>query len=985
MTILFRLFSLCACSLFCAFSLPSSALAQPPAAGSISGRVFNPVTREFVRNAEVRIEGSDRVAYTEDGGYYRFDSLPAGEIALVTRYAGYAPAIARVTVVAGRAIQRDFDLTPQERALALEALVVAADREGNAKAVMDQRASINARNVIASDNFGDITLGTMGEFVKYVPGIVLDYSETDARGARIGGLDPKYTAVTMDGNRMASSQGANFNADSRGVDLEQVTIHNIAAIEVSKTLTPSMDADAAAGSINLRTKNALERKGRLLSFQLNAVANSYALTLGKTPGPDDALRRKIFPGGQLEYSDIFFNGRLGVHFTAGSSTIYTEQLRQNTTYDYSNAARGPVITVIAFRPGPKLTGRSNGSLNLDYKLAPNLILSLRSTRGRGEDEFVNRNFRVRANVGDINTASTLTRVVANPTANANTRLETDYSRREKLTDSISFAPKFEYRGAGFTLNGGGSYSRSRARFVDARNGNWSQVNMRLTRMSWMAERDSESSPAWRLTQLTGASWSDIDNFNRSDTYNNNVVSREFGGQNQQFLWNLDAKKTFRLGLPVELKTGVKSRLTTFDISQGNQNYTYIGPTGNQLHPTSAILPETVYSFDPRKGDNVGSLRWPYPNLNAMYALFLEHPEYFRADTVANFSARFIGPRGIKEQIDATYLEAGTRWKNLRLIGGLRYEATRTAAKIWDPLPDRTVTAAGYTSGTIPFVVYKYRNGQRSLRHGDYDNVFASGAAKYNLTPNLTAQLAFSDSIQRPNYPNLAGATTIDENNRIVSVPNPELRPELSTKYFIGLQYQLEPAGTLAVSYYLLDLENAFDGRRVVSQAEAGFAGDDTYDGYTFSTFTNSPVRRRNRGLDFEYSQQLVFLPGALRGLSVFGSLTRVFADQRDVGLVPKAANGGVRFRASRFNLQLRSTWTAAKINSFNANNEVIWTKERLMFDLSGGVRLSTRFELTLSGRNILNAPLVFFSNVPGRVSDHYSFGSVWTLGIKGTF
>ena len=29
-----------------------------------------------------------------------------------------------------------------------------------------------------------------------------------------------------------------------------------------------------------------------------------------------------------------------------------------------------------------------------------------------------------------------------------------------------------------------------------------------------------------------------------------------------------------------------------------------------------------------------------------------------------------------------------------------------------------------------------------------------------------------------------------------------------------------------------------------------------------------------KGVDFEYSQQLVFLPGVWRGLSVFGSISR---------------------------------------------------------------------------------------------------------------
>ena len=43
-------------------------MAQSAATGTLSGRVFNPATGEFVRNAEVRVAGTDRLAYTGEGG-----------------------------------------------------------------------------------------------------------------------------------------------------------------------------------------------------------------------------------------------------------------------------------------------------------------------------------------------------------------------------------------------------------------------------------------------------------------------------------------------------------------------------------------------------------------------------------------------------------------------------------------------------------------------------------------------------------------------------------------------------------------------------------------------------------------------------------------------------------------------------------------------------------------------------------------------------
>ena len=131
-------------------------------------------------------------------------------------------------------------------------------------------------------------------------------------------------------------------------------------------------------------------------------------------------------------------------------------------------------------------------------------------------------------------------------------------------------------------------------------------------------------------------------------------------------------------------------------------------------------------------------------------------------------------------------------------------------------------------------------------------------------------------------------------------------------------------------------------------------------------------------------RQLVFLPGFLRGFSVFGSVSRTIPDLQIVDLVSKSANGGLRFSNHRFNSQLRFTWTAARATSITASRSQ-WERERLMFDFSGGWRLNRTYELTLSGRNILNQPLEAYADVPGTIVYRNNFGAVWTIGVRGRF
>lgn len=974
--------------------------AQSATLGTIRGRVSNAATNEYIRNAEVRLEETGQVTYTGEGGFYQLNHVPVGRVTISVGYTGTRGASAPVEVVPGGAVARDFELesvvygsTAQtdSKVFALDAVVISAEREGQAKAIMEQRAALNAKNVVASDNYGDLTMGDVGEFLKYMPGISLDYLEVDTSAVRIGGLDPKYSSFTQDGTRMASSDPG-FGGDSRRNTFEQMSITGIESVEFNNTLTASMDADSPGGTINLRSKNAFDRKGRRIIYQAYLMGTSDAITLRQSYLPDDKKHHKVYPAGQFGYADVYLGGRLGVEFNTSYNASFVQQDRNQVEYNYTDPTR-PVITGIMWRPGPKITSRFAGNLSVDYKISPDLVFSWRSSYSRYDVEFFNQYTWLRANRAQITPDSTLTHVVANATNNANTRLGTEYSHRYNVQPNYVLSPKLEYKKDTLTLTLRGGYSNSRTSNRDMAEGFFRNTNNRLTRLSWMAERPSADSPTWTVTQLSGPDWSVPENWGSRDTHANNIVSNADETEADMVTAYFDVKKLFDIAeVPVEVKAGLGSRINNYDYVSGNQQWTYVGPTGVQ---TNAAVPWTEnYAFDfdlDGKGGNINSLRWRADDTYAMYQVYQEHPDWFVPDTVGNFSRRLTGLRSIEEQVDAAYFEGTARWRKLRMNGGLRYERTRTVGQVYDPRSRAEIVAAGYpvnNSGaptTIEGVLYQYRNGERSTRHGDYDNLFLSGGAKYLITPNLHAQLAMSESILRPDYNNLAGITTISESAMTVTVPNPNLKPETSTKYFAGLQYYIEPAGVVGLSYYRLDVKNQLSNRIQLTPEQAGFGPDD-YPGYTYLGYLNGEGTRQTDGITLDYNQQLTFLPGALKGLSVFGSVTRVIADQQEFKLPNKSANGGIRFRYGRFNTQLRATWQASSLQSYTMPlNGYVWQRERTLVDLSAGYQLTRNLELMLSVRNLFNAPSIQYSNEPGQVRLYDVYGSLWNFGIKGTF
>lgn len=970
-------------STFLAQLLPAHA--QSNGVGTITGHVFNPGTGEYVRNAEVRVQGTERIAYTEDGGAYRLEGIPAGTVTLQVKYTGYQTENAQLSVTAGATATRDFEIVPSgasKDTVVLSAFVVSSEREGNSKAIMDQRAAVNAKTVLASDSFGHVTEGNVGEFIKYLPGVVIDNNEADARTPRLGGLDPKYAAVTLDGQSLASAQSATFGGDTRGFEMENFSIHSIETVEVIKTNTSDMDASAPAGTINLRSKNAFELKGRRINYEVNGVANSYDLTLRKTPGPDDYNHLKIRPGFIFSAANSFLDNRFGVQVTLNQANVFTEQNREQVTYDFGDPTRGPVVTSITWRAGPKVTQRSGAGLNLDGRLTPNLTVSFRSAYSFLNDEFVNRLFSLNANRADVDLTSTVTNVIAKPTANANTRLDTGEVQRHKLSETVSASPRFEYKLDSLTLSGAVAYSRAFTHYEDIADGFFSQTPYRLTRIGWKATRSSGSSAAWDVAQTSGLPWNDPLSFNRADPATNTVRSTAKDGVNEKYAANLDLKKAFATRLPLVVKMGAKYQVDAHALKDpGNQQYTYVGPTGVSTAPEAVYPVDRNYVWDPHKGGNVAEQGWKYPSRAGLYSIFAAHPEYFTADTIGNFTRFLQRARDVEEKIAAGYVNANTSWRRLRVDAGVRYEGTETAARTLDTIPDAVIKRdrPDLVANTIPYILYKYHNGERFTRNGKYENVFASGSAKYRVSPNFDTQVAFSQTIERPNLDNLAGINSINETTLVVTVPNAALKPERSNKYYTGVQYYIEPGGVLSIGGYILDVTDQLEGRETVTREEAGFGDDPAYIGYTFQQFRNASDSHRWKGLEIEYKQDFRFLPKPFNGLSAFVTYTRVHADEVVLRHVPIAATAGLGYSAKKFSVRLNGTWQSAR--QFDSTTR--FQKDRMQLDASVDYRISERFNLYLAGRNILNEPFIYYEREPGLLRQHDQYGMQWTFGVKG--
>jgi iron complex outermembrane receptor protein len=968
------------------------------ARGIIEGRVLNTVTGEYVRNADVRLEGTALVARSDDDGRFRITGVPVGDVTVVITYTGLQEARATVHVGADEATTQEFELSAPSfigsDADNTQAIVVAGRRGGQAAAIMDRRAAINAKTVVSADNYGFQTMGDVGEFLKSMPGVSLDYTEVDATAVRIGGLDPKYSTFTIDGSRLATA--TSNNNSGRQNSFEQMSITGIDSIELNNTLTAGMDADSPGGNINLRSKYAFERKGRRLSFQVGAVGTSDS-GFSRKFFPDDRTRPRIYPSVQFSYADVFLDGRLGIAVNASHYANYVQQDREQV--DWSYLASGRIIPYqLMYRPGPKTTTRDAVNLAADYKITDDLALSLRGTYSKYGVEYFNQYTYLifgTTTVSQTTADSTPTHIVVNPNG-TNTRLSTQYSHRYAGTPAGLIAPKLEYRGDDWEASLRGSYSTSAFHFRDNSKGFFQRDDSWLTRIGFTLDRASTDSQAWTLAQTAGRPWADPTSYNRDDDIGNNVRTSESDARDKMYGGFLDVKRNLTVDTAdVTLLAGAGIRKNDWRTNEGSyQQYQYVGPTGDitQMAPQAVIPATQSYQFGISGFDagNLNEQNWRADNNSAMYAIFGEHPEYFVADQVGNLKRRLDNDKRIQEQIKSAYVEAQTRVGAAKFDIGLRYEQTETAARVADIRPAKEVTAAGLSINTVAGLLYQYNGGSYSTRRGSYDDWFLSGGMKYDFSKRLVAQFAFSQSLLRPDYGNLGGVVSVNDDTLIVSVPNPLLKPEHSVKYYASLQYYLEPSGVIALSGFKLDVKDMQVTGLTVDASAVGYNPED-YTGYVFRSTQNVPGTSTNKGLTAEYDQQLTFLPGLLKGFGLRASYTHVDPDSVRVNLPKNSANWGIRYSYGPADLQLtgnyQSTYrTSALGNTLTtANNGILYHADRTLWNISASYKLRPGVDLVVAGRNIFNAPDVIYSNVKSRIQQYSIYGSLWNASIRAVF
>ncbi len=340
-------------------------------AAEIAGRIVDMQGRAL-EHATVELVGTRRGALSDHQGSFLLVDLSPGRYVLRVSHLGYADAIDSVELRDDQRAVRSFTL--YSTLYEMEGIqVVGTLTSAQAQALNDQRSAPNIKHVASSELFARFPDRNAGETLQRMPGIALDRDQGEGEFVQVRGLNAQLNTVTVNGKRIPAPSAS--IAEGRAVGLDLLQVHQAERIEITKALTPDMDADALGGAVNMVLKRAPEQAeyGLTIAGGLNAEPaplHRWGREVGEVAG---SLARR------------FADGRLGA--LLGASLYRTNRGSILHQADYASDGRP---TYARWDNYDVLRQRAGLLAALDYRLHSAHELRLNYTYHAFDDDEIRR-------------------------------------------------------------------------------------------------------------------------------------------------------------------------------------------------------------------------------------------------------------------------------------------------------------------------------------------------------------------------------------------------------------------------------------------------------------------------------------------------------------------------------------------------------------------------------------------------------------------
>lgn len=697
--------------------------------GNIQGRLSDQSQVNYFAGAHIQIKELDLNTTSRRDGTFRFINVPQGQYTLLVNYLGAEPVELSIEVKPGQTLEQAVTLAAKQAEL--ENIIVYGQRAGQASALNQQRVADSIKSIVSADAIGQFPDQNAAEALQRLPGLSIERDQGEGRFVGIRGIDPNLNNVTINGLNVPSPESG-----VRSVALDVIPSELIQSLEVSKSVTSDMDADAIGGSVEVKSLSAFDRAQTSASITVQGSQNQLRdETSPKVSGSYSTILDEVFGfAAALSYNDRDF----------GSDNIESNGDDELEQRHYSINRE-----------------RIGAAMNLDFRPDFNNQYYLRTLYS----EFTDEEYR-QANAFTFDGDDSEIERSSKDRLESQTILSLTAGAQHQLNDWI-----IEYQ-IGYSKSDEDQPNALYYTFVGE-------------------EMAIDSDMLGQIPAITqNAAAMDLGNYELDEISLENAYSKDsessIKADFSRFIdWN---------GRAVEIKFGGKYRARE---KQSEANiFIYDGDFDN-INPAmfaDATPDWGLGDFGPGL-DRAGMRDFFMQNRNALELAELD-------SEVESKGASYIN----KEDILALYLMAKIELDKLRIVAGLRYEDTDFSTRgMRVELIENEQTDEEYVANT-PWAAQR-----------NYDYLLPSLNTRYAFSEQLIARLAYTQTISRPKFEDVAATQIIESKTaeddgefvteREAAVGNPQLKPYESDNYDLSLEYYPGDIGVLSAGYFHKQIDN----------------------------------------------------------------------------------------------------------------------------------------------------------------------------------
>ncbi|KQW28347.1 MULTISPECIES: TonB-dependent receptor [Pseudomonas] len=328
---------------------------------------------------------------------------------------------------------------------------------------------------------------------------------------------------------------------------------------------------------------------------------------------------------------------------------------------------------------------------------------------------------------------------------------------------------------------------------------------------------------------------------------------------------------------------------------------------------------------------------------------------------------------MSEDINAGYLMNTVDIDDWRFIAGMRYEGTEFEAK-----------GTGATDG-----VFTDTETRRKYHH------WLPGLhARYQLDKNTQVRAAWTKSVVRPTFGQLAPGFVIDDDE--ATFGNPELKPLESSNLDLGIEHFMGHAGTVSAFVFYKDIKNFVYNTDLAGTG----AWTDFSEAHSYANGDSAKLY----GLELAYSQKFDWLPAPWNGLLLGANTTFSRSDAEIEGF--DQASGTQRKRSidlpnqsdtvgnlmlgwenDKLSLRLSANYKSAylfELASISDRDHDLYVDAQTFVDFSARYSLTKNLQVSLEAQNLTDEPYFVYTGHRSYNGQYEEYGPTYKLGLTFT-